>query len=78
MILMHKQKLLPKLFYSTIPGQILDVQVRPTDDICQTTMSNYSLVRYVIFSPPFIILIKKGGLLQLKVGVGVNIYLWAR
>ena len=38
-----------------------------------------------VFKPPFLarllILIKKGGLLQLKfigVGVGVNIYLWAR
>ena len=37
--------------------------------------------RYVIvdlFLARLLILIKNGGLLQLKVGVGVNIYLWAQ
>ena len=39
------------------------------------------LLRFFSFLARLLILIKKGGLLQLKfgvVGVGVNIYLWAR
>ena len=38
-----------------------------------------SYVGTMIYKMVFLILIKKGGLLQLKFGgVGVNIYLWAR
>ena len=41
----------------------------------------YQIFLKVVFLARLLILIKKGGLLQLKfggVGVGVNIYLWAR
>ena len=42
-------------------------------------MINLSMLTYSISLARLLILIKKGGLLQLKlVGVGVNIYLWAR
>ena len=40
---------------------------------CESTNNAWRL-----FLARLLILIKKGGLLQLKFGVGVNIYLWAR
>ena len=53
--------------------------VNPSIDVCQYEIVTY--VTYITFLARLLILIKKGGLLQLKfgvVGVGVNIYLWAR
>ena len=52
-------------------------------------LPNNKTIIYLVFLARLLILIKKGGLLQLKfgvvgvgvgvsVGVGVNIYLWAR
>ena len=50
--------------------------------ICRkTSVEFFSCNLAVLFLARLLILIKKGGLLQLKfgvVGVGVNIYLWAR
>ena len=45
--------------------------------------SSWTVLEKSLFLARLLILIKKGGLLQLKfgvvgVGVGVNIYLWAR